>query len=177
MLGAVSQCGSEAIAVTGDAGAALVSRIRAAFADVPYPGDDGLVPATLRRDLEREQIVKDFAGREWRDLDVGFLRGQADALLLLTADAFRFYLPAYMVAMVTEPEESDLVPAAVVLSLTPPDDSDDLNAWFAERVAGLSMAQRLTIRELLEYASTALGPLFPGGEPDRALEYWAREKR
>lgn len=80
---------------------AIVDQIAAAFAAVPYPGDD-----RLRNSSEGEEpflLQQDFKGKsDWRALDPGFLdqalEGFASALSFFTHEAFRFYLPAYMIA-------------------------------------------------------------------------------
>jgi Family of unknown function (DUF6714) len=148
----------------------IASRIREAFASVPYPGDDRLVPQTAHRDPEREQIATDFAGRDWRELGVEVARGEPEGLFLMSPLAFRFYLPAYALAAVADPFGSDLVPAAVVQSLTPPPDSDDAARWFEERVGGLSAEQVDAMRDVLKFIGRS--GLFLEREAQRALEYW-----
>lgn len=79
----------------------LAALIREAFAGVDYPGDwclrgsnDGTEPYLLE---------KAFQGRkDWRVLDANFIDsapdGFATALGFLSDEAFRFYLPAYVIA-------------------------------------------------------------------------------
>ena len=80
--------------------AALVGRVRAAFADVVYPGDDRL---TDSMGDEPDALREDFRGRDdWTALDIAFLNqapdGWASALSFFSGEALRFYLPAYLVA-------------------------------------------------------------------------------
>jgi Family of unknown function (DUF6714) len=151
----------------------VAARIRSAFAGARYPGDDRLVPQTARRDREREQITRDFAGRHWSELGVEFVRRQPEALLLMSPDAFRFYLPAYVLAAVEHSRRSDLAPAAVVQSLTPPSRDAASARWFEERVRGLSNEQRAALRGALQVIAGA--GLFLEREAEQALAYWNRQ--
>ncbi len=80
---------------------AIIAQIAAAFAGVPYPGDH-----CLRNNSEGDEpflLEQEFKGKsDWRTLDAKFLDlapdGYASALSFFTHEAFRFYLPAYLVA-------------------------------------------------------------------------------
>jgi hypothetical protein len=79
---------------------AVQALIRAAFADTPYPGDDSLVRSTGD---EPDEVVELFRGRtDWRALDAEFVdragAASPSALSFFSPGAFRFYLPAYLVA-------------------------------------------------------------------------------
>jgi hypothetical protein len=85
--------------------------IRDAFADTEYPGDDALVRS---QGDEPDEVVALFRGKtDWRALNASFvdLAGAASpsALSFFSPAAFRFYLPAYLIAdlsgalMFTEP--------------------------------------------------------------------------
>lgn len=81
--------------------AALKERIRAAFAGVAYPGDDGLRGSD--EGDEPFEVERDFRGKtDWRTLDPGFIDqapdGLASALSFFSDAAFHFYLPAYLMA-------------------------------------------------------------------------------
>lgn len=76
----------------------LLTRLHAAFADVPHPGDDAL---TSSFGEEADALREDFRGKnDWRALDAAFLdrAGQGSALAFFTDEALRFYLPAYLAA-------------------------------------------------------------------------------
>ncbi len=80
--------------------AALVRQVRVAFADVPYPGDDRLTDSVGE---EPDALIAAFRGRDdWTALDAGFLNqapdGWGSALAFFSAEALRFYLPAYLIA-------------------------------------------------------------------------------
>jgi hypothetical protein len=74
--------------------------IRSAFADTPYPGDDALVRSVGD---EPDEVVELFRGRDdWRVLSADFVdragAASPSALSFFSAGAFRFYLPAYLIA-------------------------------------------------------------------------------
>ena len=76
--------------------------IREAFADVPYPGDDEIVPSGSSWEYYADTLEY-FQGRtDWRTLSIDLLNeaetGWGPALAFFTPAAFRFYLPAYLLA-------------------------------------------------------------------------------
>ena len=100
----------------------LISRIEQAFADVSYPGDDDLTDSTYGE--EPAALVIEFRGKtNWRELDPEFLDqapdGWASALSFFSANALRFYLPAYMIADVLGRLQSSDPAFRLCASLTP----------------------------------------------------------
>lgn len=79
----------------------LRDQILNAFRDAPYPGDEN-----LRGSDEGDEpylLEEEFKGRtDWRLLDARFIdqapNGFGTALSFFSSEAFRFYLPAYLVA-------------------------------------------------------------------------------
>lgn len=65
-----------------------------AFAEAPALSADRV--ASHRGCLECEELRESFGGRHWSDLPADVIRYQREALVLLTTEAFRAYLPAYM---------------------------------------------------------------------------------
>jgi hypothetical protein len=79
---------------------AVKALIREAFADTPYPGDEALVRS---QGDEPDEVVELFRGRtDWRALPADFVdragAASPSALSFFSAGAFRFYLPAYLMA-------------------------------------------------------------------------------
>jgi hypothetical protein len=71
-----------------------------AFAETPYPGDDALVRSVGD---EPDEVVELFRGRtDWRTLTAEFVdragAASPSALSFFSDSAFRFYLPAYLIA-------------------------------------------------------------------------------
>jgi Family of unknown function (DUF6714) len=80
---------------------ALAAQIDAAFAQAQYPGDQSLRGS--REGDEPFLLEDEFKGKtDWRTLDPAFLDlapdGYATALSFFSDEAFRFYLPAYLIA-------------------------------------------------------------------------------
>ncbi|MBD1850892.1 DUF6714 family protein [Leptolyngbya sp. FACHB-711] len=81
------------------------AQIRAAFAQVEYPGD-----WCLRRSNEGDEpflLEQEFKGKDkWEVLDPKFIDqapgGFASALSFFSEEAFRFYIPAYLIADIDE---------------------------------------------------------------------------
>lgn len=77
------------------------AQIREAFAGVPYPGAEHLINSYEGEEPFR--VENDFKSkRDWRALDPEFIDqspdGLASALNFFSHEAFRFYLPAYLIA-------------------------------------------------------------------------------
>ena len=116
------------MAVTKAQRRALVADIRAAFADVPVPA------VVVAEDCWERDSEAVFVGRCWRDLDdVTLLRRHADMLFWFSAEAFRHYLPAFLLAAILHPREADIIPLTLVSVLT----REEWDAaLFEERVRG-----------------------------------------
>lgn len=100
----------------------LIEEIVIAFAGVKYPGDDRLTDSTYGE--EPAALVEEFRGKhDWRELDPAFLNqapdGWASALSFFSNEAFKFYLPAYLIAdlrgQLTSPDPS----SQLCISVTP----------------------------------------------------------
>lgn len=79
----------------------IKSQITAAFADVPFPGD-GCLRGSNEGD-EPYRLELEFKGKcDWQSLDPAFIDqapdGYGSALSFFSDRAFRFYLPAYLIA-------------------------------------------------------------------------------
>ena len=84
-----------------EARSALKARIVAAFAALEYPDDWCL--SNSREGTEPALLEAEFKGqRDWRALDAAFIDqapdGYGSALSFFSDEAFRFYLPAYLLA-------------------------------------------------------------------------------
>jgi hypothetical protein len=93
----------------------LMTQIERAFAGVPYPGDDQLCQGAGAQleGTEEANIAAVFRGRHWRDVPLEDLARYSATLSFLTSEAFRFYLPAYLLAAIRlTPEELERVPVA-----------------------------------------------------------------
>ncbi|MBD1913348.1 MULTISPECIES: DUF6714 family protein [unclassified Leptolyngbya] len=101
---------------------ALITKIKQAFANVNYPGDENLTHSTYGD--EPAALVTEFCGKtDWQKLDAKFLDqapdGWGSALSFFSNDALRFYLPAYMIADIRGQLMCSDPSIRLCLSLTP----------------------------------------------------------
>ncbi len=131
----------------------LESRIRAAFADSQYPGDDQLTVYDPQG-REFDETFRLLRGTAWESVDVQeFLSGDTP-VPDLTPKAFCYYLPALLITALKEaPDIANLL----VFYFTPsssdlfPDAADGLGfrAGLEERLSLLTREQRLLIADVL----------------------------
>lgn len=123
----------------------FVAKVERAFADVPYPADDWIVH-DKNHCPECEELHYAYVGKQWQSLtDARYLR-RYDGLSFFTPMTFRYFLPAFMRAAVTDLEGSDVIVSGIVFHLTPPSDADADEDWLTpeQRVAQKEWtAQRL----------------------------------
>lgn len=75
----------------------VINRIREAFATVEYPGDNFLQGSF--EGCEPYEVVGPFRGKhDWSTVEAEFLDVHYDALSFFSQGAFRFFLPAYLIA-------------------------------------------------------------------------------
>lgn len=75
---------------------AAIERIQSAFAENKYPGDRFLQGSS--EGCEPYEETSAFAGKNWRELESSFLDAHYCALSFFSEAAFRYYLPAYLIA-------------------------------------------------------------------------------
>jgi hypothetical protein len=103
----------------------LKQQIENAFIDLKYPGDNNIVWIS-EYDPEKIEIKEDFKNKHWKDLTLEFLwPKQSQSLGFFTPQAYRFYLPGYMIVSVEFYDDSDVIPEYVIDSLTPFTESDE----------------------------------------------------
>jgi hypothetical protein len=75
----------------------VINQILAAFGDNEYPGDNFLCGSFEGSEAYEETAA--FQGKtEWGTLDSGMLDARSSALSFFSEGAFRFFLPAYLIA-------------------------------------------------------------------------------
>lgn len=101
---------------------AFVAKLEATYADSPAPPtQDELVAFTT--DIGREEgIIRDFGGKRWQEISLDTMFEWRMGIHSMTAKGFRYYLPAFMRAIMLHSEKTvDLLPDTVVTRLEPPD--------------------------------------------------------
>lgn len=142
-----------------------------AFAIIPYPGDDRLVGSPTYS--ENEEILEAFRGKHWRDISLDVLFEHRLSLGALSPEAFRFYLPSYLVAALLHSEETDTLRENVFSALAPPAEEGFWMDWLLERINPLDVRQKAVLRRFIEFwARTETS--YPDAARDRALPFWRR---
>jgi hypothetical protein len=149
----------------------LKVEIAEAFAGVAYPGDKNLVYDNSGAHLECAEVAEAFRGKHWREVELDLLRHQSAAVFFMTPGAYRFYLPAYLLASIDRYHEADTMPGSVVFSLTPPREPAD-EGEFRKRIGLIDAAQAKAIRGFLAFLREAHVEDFPDDQLARALSFW-----
>ena len=165
---------------------ALKAQIRQAFSGVEFPGD-----WCLRASNEGDEpylLEQEFKGKtDWQALDAAFLDrapdGYSSALSFFSDEAFRFYLPAYLIADVDGRLESANPVFHLTHGLTDTARAERINprrygerTWFEaarHRLAVFDKAQAMAIVAYLEFKREA--DELARASIDQALaNYWRR---
>lgn len=151
--------------------AELGAAIAGAFAAVPAPGPAALVSGDVDYDPEYRDVAHAFEGKHWRELSPAFIREHRDALPLLSPAAFRFFLPAYLLACLDGAQDLDTAPLSVASSLTPPEPQDAAaNDAFFRRTQSFTPVEASAICAYLAVAPNDADVSQPS--VTRALRYW-----
>lgn len=102
----------------------IIKEIDQAFQSEKYPGDDYLVYDNSGKHLECEYIKKVFQGKTWKSLPDNFLFEEISSLSFFSPQAYKYYLPAFLIYSVNDFYGSDEVPFQVISSLTLPSEID-----------------------------------------------------
>ena len=154
---------------------ALADLINEAFSQASYPGDSMLVVNQSGKHPDYQAVYKAFKGKHWRDISIDTLRYHYDDFFLMTSEAYRFYLPAYMRATILEYDQAENIPGSVVFSLTLPDSPGSDMDWFLLTMGGFSQEQKRVIAAFLSFLLTYHKEDFPGNELDTVLnKYWIK---
>lgn len=94
--------------------------IETAFVNTPYPGDSNLVWSHDEVEMEH-----DFRGEHWRDIPLNLIFTHQMGLAFFTREAFRFYLPAFMRAILLRPNEGYRLSSNLLAHLTPAESLPD----------------------------------------------------
>ena len=138
----------------------VAAQIEDAFAQTPYPGDDKIA----KPDTDGASLTRAFWGKNWRDVQLTTLSNYHVDLPLMTPEAFRYYVPAFMLATMFYYHHVSTLPMGLMHSLTPPDPTllqkyldkktDPLKhsqiTDFLNRVGAFTTTEKAAIRAFLE---------------------------
>lgn len=112
----------------------VILAIESAWQGVPYPGDDKIFTPDSYDD---EDIINYFSGTTWRGHDAASLRAHSSAFTFFTPEAFHYWLPAFMVAAMQNPQAADVVVDRIAWSVS--------GEYAAQRWPLFSPAQRQAV--------------------------------
>jgi hypothetical protein len=159
---------------------ALKQEIEAAFADVPYPGDEHIAYSNI--DFDGSRLAAAFKGKHWKELTPDEMHW--NEMAFLSREGLHYYLPAYLLASLEDHDgtlNEDIRPLTIYGLILSPDTSrkHHLRASQLKEFEVFTPAQKRAIRSFLEYARDAWTDEFPDGDwnsPKQALEsYWGQD--
>jgi hypothetical protein len=154
----------------------IVSLARAAFPVEPQPARDALMKYHCPECID---VSNAYGARPWPEISLDVVANNETALL--TAAAWRYYLPAVITWCVRDPEVADVRCEYLVYQLEPPQPPKS-DEWFAERIGGFSEEQRRVIVAYLDWyrereeAEYSLLEMPTPVHVYRALAFWKGEQ-
>ncbi|MCY1031136.1 hypothetical protein OV207_06680 [Corallococcus sp. BB11-1] len=148
--------------------ALLRQQIEDAFSDVPRPDDSCIAYAPEA--WETAELSRDFRGMHWKDVPAQRIRQHAAHLSLLSPEALHYYLPAYLLAALTDPDVRDFL----LSQLSIPDESHpELRTHFKSRFDTLPPQQRNVVQTFLRrMRDEASGPIARRHWSQALETYW-----
>jgi hypothetical protein len=119
----------------------LKALIEHAFERTPRPDDDNISATTY----DDEGTAEYFRGRAWHGHTPQALRQHEAALSFFSDDAYRYFLPAYMLAELEDPEAADVIAQHIIHGLTPQPPEDPGHAILAARLVKFTVAEKNAI--------------------------------
>lgn len=126
----------------------LRSLIVEAFLAIPHPGRDKI---TEHQCEECDQLRDTFAPLRWESALPEIIDSNFGQLPLFTPEAYRYYLPAYLLRSLDNFDPLDNVCEYVIYSLTPDCSEDFTFRWYSERVKLFSHSQKAAVAAFLEF--------------------------
>jgi hypothetical protein len=140
----------------------LLAHISEAFGARAYPGDENITRCTYDKEnggaydgpcWECQEMAKYFKGKSWRYLSGLDLRQHGDNDALFTVPAYCYFLPAYLVAAVREPNDLDVCIEHLTYRFGPKPNED----WDTKRLADIfTELDAEETRAALEYFQFAM---------------------
>lgn len=164
---------------------ALVDRINREFLSAELAQDTEIVG---HNGVESQRLRTLLAGRKWNKLTLDDLQVVPGSILLLTPDAFKYYLPAYLLAIIHDYDKAGSAVDSVISKIIDPNNDvipiDALKALKTDATTGISKEELEQVKAMLlkncsnpaktaaahdEYRGTML--LFTKGQLTSILEF------
>lgn len=159
----------------------FVSRMKTVFQNLKSPPQKHEMVRSFFGE-ENEQIQREFTGKHWHEVSVEMLHDNYYTIQFFSPKAFRYYLPAFVEAIILYPEKVNDLPDEVVSYLVPPNPgaSKYIQNEF-ERVARIfKKDEKSFIVEFLEVFSELVDNradfyLIEPHDVKRAISYWKNQ--
>lgn len=112
-----------------------------------------------------------FRGKTWQGHTVKNLRWHAAALNLLTAEALHHFLPAFVLAVLEDPEKADIIYDSLISILTPS------NARYRQNIALLTGEQRKAMTDYFRYCLAVEGEFLVDDDITNAINALAHNEQ
>ncbi|MCY1044053.1 hypothetical protein OV208_22240 [Corallococcus sp. bb12-1] len=146
----------------------LRQQIENAFSSVPRPDDNHIAYASDA--WETTELIRDFRGLHWKDVPVEQIRQHAAHLSLFSPEALPYYLPAYLLAALTDLDVRDFLLSQLSI---PAESHLDLRTHFQNRFGTLSPEQRNAVQTFLRrMRDEASGPIEQRHWAQALANYW-----
>ena len=130
----------------------LIQQIESAFADSPRMSDYELV---VNPEYDKaDKFIQDFKGKNWQDVTLEILYHRRLQLPLFTAEAFRYFLPAFLTVPLRAADSKykpDEIMEHVFYSLISPDGKFIWTLKLKEIIKGLLAKQKLAVTDFIQY--------------------------
>ena len=147
----------------------LATKIQEVFRNTPHPSEDQI-----------GGYLDALKGYKWDNLPIEVISSYKHDFHRLSAEGFRYFMPALMRAVILQPEEADALVDNIVSLLTPPKDDVLVSKTFEYRIQNLNNQERAMIATFM----VSYKDLEPDGAwtnvakasnmLDGAIEYWSR---
>lgn len=147
--------------------ASIAQQIHTEFGDLEPPGDDAL----LHPDCMDDGDIVDFYGNpRWQDLSSEKIVANYAAPSFFSPLAFRYYLPAFLVWTLENPDSPEVAGESIIHALDPGTPNEHLHEFRYSKFQSLTDNQFTVVRNFLIYFS-AHNDL---GEPAASalMNYW-----
>jgi hypothetical protein len=91
----------------------LIKIIKEAFISEEYPGDNNLAYSD-NGCFDVEEIKQNFTGKLWHALDKDFLLKNRESIYFFSKAAFKYYIPAFMLATIQYYDDMDDLPDRII---------------------------------------------------------------
>lgn len=119
------------------------------------------------------ELIADFKGKHWKDVPTTTVREHFDELALFSEAGTQFYLPAYLLGALVDPEIQYFLLAELTIH-TPEEDKGGFRELFLKKYSKLTQPQKEAVKAFLEYLRDESGDWLARTRATTALErYWA----